>query len=294
MNPLRTFSSYRALSPAQKQILREQRLEMSMPPDAWIDLLEEISTFDHDNDASRTLFGRLAIVFGVLLFVAILLVSKMALPRPELLLPTLGGLLLLCIVGWVLLRWRDVPNNLRQFVMPLLAVLREEMEPKAKLTLEMDYRGAESDEKKVDEQVYKDAGRRIQELHYRDPWLLGKAPLADGGSLEWRIEDRVRKRKIRKRNARGKTKFKTKYKVKRCLNVRLLLGRKRYQLSDHQPTGEDRMNVRETEKRNVFKMQRVLVSDDLDAVLDIHDFLDLLAAAYRQVQPVGKKEGGSP
>ena len=45
----------------------------------------------------------------------------------------------------------------------------------------------------------------------------------------------------------------------------------------------DRMAIKQGEKRNVYKMRRVVEATDPNAVLDLRQFIDPIAQAYRQV-----------
>ena len=293
MNPIKVLAGFRALNPAQKQILREKQLELTMPPDAWIRFLQEVSDFDRHGDSTRKFFGWTAILLMVALLVCAFIVSAEGLQQvdPGLLFGTLFLGLIVCTIIWAVLRGQDLHNNMRSFVLPLFTVLREEMDPKDKLTLEADFRGAECNDKLDDERSYSpNSWSKVKESTYVDPWLVGKARLADGSTLEWQIEDRLRKRRIRKRSSSGKTKFKTKYKVKRRLSLRLGLQNKRYHVADTtaKTAPDDRMEVRRGETRTTFQMKRTVVTDEPGSVLAIHEFLDPLTDAYNRAQPVKK------
>jgi len=301
MNPFQVLSRYRALNPAQKQILRDKRLELSMPPDAWFRFLREISDFDRHGDSTRKVFGVLAIVLPVLALISGIIAGKGGLPQSAMpwVFGSIGGLFLLCFAIWASLRGQDLDNKLRDFVMPMILVLREEMNPKDKLTLEADFRGAQSDDKLISERTFNPEGGHYPEVNetiYSDPWLIGKARFADGGSLVWRIEEKLRKRAICKRNPRGKIKHKNKFKIKQQISIRLGLPRKRYQLvsAGQDELSNDRVEIRETDKRYTFKIQRTSISDEPGSGLRIQEFLDPLAEAYRRVRPVTKKQGDMP
>ncbi len=296
MSLVRTIKLYRALSPPQKKIIREKWVEFTMPPESWLQFLGELARFDKEGDASRKAFGWTAGISFIATFFGLFCipigmeiggVAGHALAFVPLVAVGLG---ILALIVYFSLKRIDIANNLRLFVAPLIAVLREEMDPKEKLALTMDFRGG-AHKSKIQNQTKEDPGRfrypKITETHYLDPWFDGRAQLADGGILEWHIVDRIRKREITKRNQRGnKIKTKTKVKGKRLMDVRLGLRQKDYGLARGDETaGESpvRVAVREGESRNLFKLRRVKIFTELDSVVELDDFLDLLATAYRQV-----------
>jgi hypothetical protein len=59
-------------------------------------------------------------------------------------------------------------------------------------------------------------------------------------------------------------------------------------------TASDRMAVKQGAKRNVYKMRRVVVESIPDAVLDLKQFIDPIAAAYRQVALKPEDGGKQP
>jgi len=296
MSLVRTIKLYRALSPPQKKIIRDKWIEFTMPPEMWLQFLKELARFDKEGDASRKAVGWTAGIAFIAAFLSIFVLPVgMELGGPVgqllVLLPLAAvGLGILALIVFFALKRIDIANNLRLFVAPLIAILREEMDPKEKLALTMDFRGG-NHKSKIQDETKHDPGRfrypKIKETHYLDPWFDGRAQLADGGILEWHVVDRIRKREITKKTPRGKIKSKTKYKGKRLMDVRLGLRQKEYGLARGDQAAGDgsqvRVAVREGESRNLFKLRRVKIFTALDSVVDLDEFLDLLATAYRQV-----------
>ncbi|MCP4658844.1 MAG: hypothetical protein GY856_25820 [bacterium] len=298
MSLVRTIKLYRALSPPQKKIIRDKWIELTMPPERWLQFLGELARFDKEGDASRKAFGWTAGICCVVALISVVFGLPMgiemggAVGQLMVILPlAVLGLGILALIVFLALKRIDIANNLRLFVAPLIAILREEMDPKEKLALTMDFRGG-THKSKIQDETEQDPGRfrypKIKETQYLDPWFDGRAQLADGGALEWHVVDRIRKRVITKKNLRGnKVKTKTKYKGKRLMDVRLGLRQKEYGLARGAEAAaggsQVRVAVREGESRNLFKLRRVTTFSELDSVVDLDEFLDLLATAYRQV-----------
>ena len=117
-------------------------------------------------------------------------------------------------------RWRlheRVPGTL----VPMLRVLAADMPPDGTLSVAVDMRGPKVPEKIGPKERVPTQGRisGMRQWFAVDPWLRMRAELRDGSVLELSVTDRVRHRKYRKRNARGKIKFKNKSKTVQLLRV---------------------------------------------------------------------------
>lgn len=276
MNILDAFKIYSALDAEQKSLLALKKIAGDHTPARWLALLGNVAMYDRRADELRK-------TVGWSIGISFLLIVIGGAITPWLIIP-FALLFIGSIILFFVLRGKDLPNNLRLFVLPFLAILREEMETESPLHLELDLTGGMNKTKLLRSQDV--PGRaRARESFYRDPWMRGSGELADGSSLEWSITDDIRERTITKTNPRGKTKTKTKYKVRRLIEVRVGLRNDEYALAGSAtPTGDDRVAVKEGEKRNVLKLRRILTHSDPKSVLELNDVVDLLAGAYRRVQ----------
>jgi hypothetical protein len=269
-----------------KQIAREKRVDGAHTPGAWLAGLRPVAEDDRQGDIIRRLFlgvaipSFLAAVIGGVITQSLLVAMVFA---------ALGVVFL---AAFFVMRRRDLPDNLRRFVIPLLAVLREEMKPDEPLTMRLDLGGGTLIEKQTSQRKLGVGYPSIKETHYTDAWLSGAARLADDARLAWQITDYIRKREITKRTARGKIKTKAKYKVKTVVEVRLGLPRE-----DYTPHVEaaltdegDRLALKPGAKRDVIRVRRVVVANQLDTRLDPRHVLDLVAGAYKQVALTGAGE----
>lgn len=115
-------------------------------------------------------------------------------------------------------RWR-LPARTRTALVPLVRVLTEDMRPDGVLSVALDLRGPKFPEKTGPrhEMPVQRPVTSMKQWFVVDPWLRLRAELRDGSVLELAVTDRIRYRRIRKRNPRGK--IKVKYKTKKVLRV---------------------------------------------------------------------------
>ncbi|MFC5181755.1 hypothetical protein [Actinomadura harenae] len=117
-------------------------------------------------------------------------------------------------------KWR-LPTRTASVVVPVLRVLQEDMEPGAPLGVTADLRGPKVDEKRGERRgiPVRPPVKSGQETFYTDPWLVVRAELRDGSVLDVVVVERVRERRLLKRNPRGKIKIKTKSKAVRTVRA---------------------------------------------------------------------------
>jgi hypothetical protein len=279
---MNAWKTYRSLSPEQKQIVSQKKLELSRPVDELIALLKPIATCDTLANKSQTRFG---CTFGILIVVTIasaIFFSNLGWG------PLTLGALLLFIAGavftgwfWMMLRGIDVSNNLRQFVVPVLALFREDIDPKSPVHLRLDLSKPIHKLKKTAESDAYKAGiyHKVIDTTYVDPWMAAEAVLVDGTKLRWAVTDRIRERKKTKRNARGKYKTKTKYRKVTDIDVQLAMKTKTYAVADAELSDDG--------KRSKVDVQRSVRSDSLDPI-DPRALIDAITDVYRAARPAQK------
>lgn len=117
-------------------------------------------------------------------------------------------------------KW-SLPLRAGSVVVPVLRVLQEDMEPGAPLGVTADLRGPMVDDKRGMSRNLnvRPPVRSASETFYNDPWLVVRAELRDGSVLDVVVVERVRMRRVVKRNPRGKIKSKTKSKTIRMVRA---------------------------------------------------------------------------
>jgi hypothetical protein len=276
---MQAWKTYRSLRPEQKQILAQKRLEVDRPVDELLALLKPIAACDSVANKSQTRFGCTFGIMIVMTVVAVIFFSNLGWGPL-----TLGVLLLFAGVAvasgwfWLWLRRIDVSNNLRQFVLPVLALFREDIDPKSPVRLRVDLGQPITAQKRTSEGAPYKHGvyHKVIDSTYVDPWMSAEAVLVDGTRLRWSVTDRIRERKKTKRNARGKYKTKTKYRKVTDVEVQVAMKTKTYALSDAAVTGDG--------KRGKVEVQRSVRTDSL-APVDPRALIDAIAGVYRSARP---------
>jgi hypothetical protein len=273
------WKTYRSLSSEQKQILARKQIEMNRPVDELLALLKPIAACDTMANKAQTRFGCTFAVGIVLTVVAVILFANLGWGPVTLL--ALGAFLALTIVAgwfWTWLRGIDVSDNLRKFVLPVLAVFREDIDPKTPVHLRLDLTKPTIKPKKTGESAPFKHGayHKIIDTTYVDPWMDAEAVLVDGTKLRWSVTDRIRERKKTKRNARGKYKTKTKYRKVTDVEVQLALRTKAYSLENAPITNDG--------KRSKVEVQKSVRADSLDPV-DPRALIDAITSVYRSLKP---------
>jgi hypothetical protein len=279
--------AYLNLAARHRRVVRSKQIDATMTPRRALDLLRGVGEFDRLSDAKRGGLAKLGFALFVLAFLSLL--GTMTIPSLFYVTVVLFALILPVAVAYFFFRSRDVPNNLRLFVVPFIGVLREDMDEKTKMTVKLDLKGAKHKTKLQDRKTRNPGGRvvKVVESIYHDPWFEGNARLADGVLLEWRIVDTVRHRALTQRNPRGKTKWKNKEKVKRLIEVKLVVPHKYYRLNSGTLRKLPKAVVKISSKasKEGLRIRHVGVLHSADAPVELQPVLQMIAAVYRQLKP---------
>jgi len=273
MKTLAALKKHAGLTAVQKTFIKNKKMSGAYTPEKWLKTVQQVSEFDELNDDARKTAGWSA-VGGYLFSYLSGYIFLFGLPR--IVGALIGAVLLLFAIAntyfYFSLRRKDIPDNLRQFVEPMLTILSEDLKPGSKLELNIDFRGADIKSKilKTDKK-----SNRITDIYYQDPWFHGRARLYDGTSLQLQITDLVRSRYIRKPK-----KNKCKYKAKRMLSVNMGLPHSYPSTMEKTKAGD---------KRNTYRERAVLESrttglNNMNWVVDMNRFLNLIGGIYKQAE----------
>jgi hypothetical protein len=277
------YRSYASLTTEQKAFLREKKVDASYPLDAWIAFLSGVARYDKQGDALRKGLGWTAALGIVIGFFGFIFTESTLM----LLFVMIGAL---ALAFFFILRRIDAPDTLSRFILPLVTLLREDIDADEALHLTMDLRGGTREDKRRDSTDFEDRGRSIRQTFYNDPWIAGEGKLADGSTLGWEIVDDIRERRVTKRNPRGKIKTKYKYKIRRTFDVRVGMRGDDYAVNKIVPaTGAD-ISVKQGEKRNVLRARHMVTETALGAVPDVNDLISPIASVYQRVS-INQKKG---
>ena len=188
----------------------------------------------------------------------------------------------------------ELPALLSRTIVPLVALLREDIEPRSPLRLALDVRPTVRDQTYVSatEPYAKGSYHKVVDTFHVQPWLLAELALIDGSQVAIQATDHVRRRKQTKRNPRGKIKTKTKVAVKTDLRVTVRFKNDVWTYDGVPVTGlqvkpgDHRTRLRMRRKRKLpgrvlgWK-ERALPGQDVEA----RDLMDAVAQAYKRARP---------
>lgn len=277
---------YRSLDSEQKRILADKQVDLNRPMAELLTLLRPVASCDRVADKARTPLGCTLALVVVLTIVLTIVLSNVGPPWSPILMLLLGAALFVATL--LLFLWTrkiDVSNNMREFVLPALAVLKDDFDPKQPVHVHLDLRSpTATDKRKSESEPYKQgAYYKIIDSIYVDPWMTFAGVLSDGTKLSWSITDTIRERKKTKRNPRGKIKTKTKYRKVTEVEVEVGLKKKTYAVSQTVDgeivAGDKRDTVRVTQRHR---------SDSIDPITP-RALIDAVAGVYRNTRPAGKE-----
>lgn len=276
---------YRSLDPEQKRILAEKKVELNRPIADLIALLKPIAACDTVADKARTPLGCSCAAFIVATIVLAIVASNTG-PSWSPAAVIVVGLVLIIATAW-LFNWTrriDVSNNMRQFALPALTLMKEDFGPTTPVHVSLDLRSPTDDAKKISESkpYKKGAYHKIIDSIFVDRWITFAGVMTDGTKLEYRITDKIRERKKTKKNARGKYKTKTKYRKVTEVEVEVGMRNKTYAVD--QSAGD----VKAGDKRNVVHVEHRMRSDSIEPI-PVNALLDVIAGIYRNARPAGKE-----
>ncbi len=281
---IEAFTTLFSLSAEQKKLLKEKQIQDERTPEEWIKLFTTIADFDKKRDRGQG-WGCGCIIAGFIL--TIISFPLIAVYVGILTLPVAILMLIIGLIAYFFLKGYDVPGEkLTNFILPILKVLQEDMDPNEKLKLKLDLRGFEVAEKKTGESQKYDKGVYYNciDFYYRDHWMQGEAVLLDGTQLVWNIYDLVRNTRKTKRNYRGKIKTKTKPKHKTFIALRAGMKNDKYFLqNDLKEKGkEGKIAINDSGKRSWITIRK-----SIKHPFTPHDFFMTVASAYNRA---GRKE----
>lgn len=273
------WTTYRSLSAEQKAILKQKKLDLRQPVDQLLALLRPLAACDSVANKAQHKMGCTLALMILATLIGIVVLAKIGWGPVTL---AVFGLLVLTtfasafFYSW--LRGIDVSDNLRSFVVPVLALFREDFDPRVPVHLRLDLSSPTTKPKKTAESKPYKQGRyhRVIDTMYLDPWMSADAMLVDGTKLSWSVTDRIRERQKTKKNARGKSKTKTKYKKVSDLEVRLALRTRSFSVANAELSADG--------KRSKVEVERRVRTDSL-APIDPRTLIDAITDVYRAARP---------
>jgi hypothetical protein len=244
-------AAYNALTPEQRKIIADKKVEGRRHPDEWLELLGPIAAYDEFADQpghgffARRFAKRNNVPDGFRTF---------ALP----LIP--------------ILREDQDPEHPLELSIDLSGPLQ----PHKLVSTSPSYK--------------KGAYHRVVDTFYADPWLEGHAHFADGADVRFSVVDHMRASEKTKKSASGRTKRKTKRKKKTELSVTLSAPARNYAPAGGASRDVPKESIKAGENRTVVKLGGVVAQPSLETLPVIGMLLELISAAYERVEPSRRKK----
>ena len=269
MSIVSTIRAYNQLSPLQKEFVKTGQYSASLSAHKWIRFLEPVCRFDKLCDGIRKRVGGLLIIMGILSFLSVFVTVMLETAIPFLL--CFVPLICFLPIYWLLSR-KDVNDNLRNTVYPLLNVLALEVGNRAKIDLKLNFN-------KPLEAKYLVRTLKIDKRtkFYRFDIIRIQCLFPDGTKLNWLVRDTIRRRTQRSQS--GKTKVKLK--LKRRVMVQLAFKKSVYGLDDSiHKSGLKTGKIKETDNKITYKAVFKQSEMGKVAAIDVAKLIDTTRAPY--------------
>ena len=284
----RVLKILKTLTPSQKKILKDKKIEGTFIPSKLIKLMKNLAVFDESLDLLRNKLESKKNTFVGLLIASIVLtiLSLIVFRNAITLIPIIG------IVSFSILysksskekrKWGeyDLDNSFRNFALPLVGVMNEEIKPSTKFQLEIDSKHILS--KSFFVNTVKKTSYYGRTYHnFQADWLKGSLTFFDDSNVEFNSTKYCQRIDITKRSRSGKTKMKTKYKIKEVTIVKIGFQKDKYCISETIPSN---IRVEEGENKIIVKAKFVQKSDTLRD-FGLNHFLSMMHNMYSTVKPV--------
>lgn len=264
------------------EIFRDKRIEGTYPIDTWLHLFQHLR-YKRQQRLWLQPRGCIIITASLLFpFVWFYLATRHIVPA------VFASFMFILLINWIFddatSKYRDVKiaRIIDKILLPMLHILQADTRAKEPLRLQIDLRGWDLPDKKVNEINHGDDKKTIDTC-YVDRWLEGETRLVDRSRLTWRFSHRVRARRTTFRRQSGYVKTKTRHKYATHVEIQLRVPHRYYPgvLADPTPIAAGKLTLRRKQDRTDIRIKQTYMQDLSD--LDIRPFVEAISAAYQQV-----------
>jgi hypothetical protein len=215
-----------------RQVALTKATEGALPFSQWIKLLKVLDKLDRECEAGKRKAyqkGGMFLVIAVISIALVFLNPLLAIVPILLLIPGIAFL----VRGSKFAKY-DADNRLRLFLLPLLAIMKGDINKNAKVNISINLNKLKSRDFQTVERALPRSGNTIggKDIFYEQDWMTLSMAFSDGTAVQIKATDLLRVRKMRKRSMSGKTKYKTKMKFKRTFRVATKFQKDVYQMKD--------------------------------------------------------------
>ena len=267
----KVFKIYRSLDKSQLQFVFDKKIENTLSLEDWLRKLKKIAEMDKIGDESRKRSGNLAIVFGLLSAITVVL----SLSKPVFFFFPIGFFIVFMyfLTAFILLRKIDIGNNMRMFIVPVLDDFQKNGIVEKPFYLRMDFSSP----------IRKDyLARKVEEEHlkpvqvYEHHWMKGKLEFQDGVKISWEIKDVVIKKGSESTDNSPGIEGSGKFQINHILNMHFLAPKEHF-------AAKNEMMETDDGKYYIVSIHRKDISENLDQGMSYHVFLSSIQEGYNFV-----------
>ena len=264
---------YFSLSTEQKAFIKNGGGQASMSVHKWVRFLEPMCQFDQLRDNARKGSEEVTVAFVFLSFASIFPSIIMESYVPSII---VVSLFILVRIPLSILKRRDINNNVRNTLYPLLNLLSLEIGNKQKIDISVCARKNLEKEDIIETERSDD-----NNTFYCYDMLELNCTLKDKTKLTWKVRDIVRRRE--KVNLRGKRKIKRK--LKRRVLVSMSFRKDLYRLN---PSASKELegNIKDGNDKITYKHTLKYADYGSTKDIDIEELLDTSRAPYKYMMQV--------
>lgn len=277
-------------SPELQTFFEQKHITGQFRPAKWLKLLHRLSAMDEAGDSKRNGLMIAQLVLGGLAFLSLI---SLVFTIDAGLAPAALAIGAGAIVGIIILqvikqkqKSSDLFNNLRLTAEPIVSLMREDILPGKKVSLDIDCKGPLHPHLITEKIPKPKRGRlpRIGTTFYTYPWMKGEATLKDQTRLAWEIVSIVRHRDITKRGSSGKIKYKDKYKTKHRVSLRANFPKSIYKPIANVPAHVSIIEKEQSWEVRVKKQEIQQGKNFEKKWMRPRTYLDAVSTAFRSMQ----------
>lgn len=280
MSAKETKELLRQMTPEQTQLLSTKQLSASKTIAEWLEFFRSLSVVDKHSERIVSQSGKLSLGLFMFAFLSIFIIIFFR-PFIFLSIPALIVAIIVYLRGRRFKRY-TIRNQMREVLVPFVAIMRNEIKSKHPLKLSFDFRDLNDPQYKT--KFIKNTRRRLPKVDttfYQMVRIETKFRLRDGSSFNWSIKEILRERKITKRGqTSGKIKTKRKYKTKHVLEVKASFPKELFVLN---PEGSQNVLRSDSPTHHIIRVKSKGTTRNLDTYPKLQFILNGMAKAYQQV-----------
>lgn len=286
------------LLPEQKEFIYSKNYEDALSADKWMRFFKKIIVLDNSVDEILEMAKKRKKWFMIATIVIFFI--SFGLFFPAVLLPISGGIWLFYIIRVKRFKKIDIDNKCKSFVIPFIAIIKEDCGPKQKIALNVNFSPVENPGFLISDEKLPNKGYpKVRILVFQKQWFSGSYQMLDNSTVNFSFERVLRVKKVTKKNPRGKIKFKKKSQERLLVNCIIKIDKTKYAIKPGAKNqhilyfpryGNSKGLIRfnETDKQYVFKIKAGFIdrrNPEIEFPLTAEDASGLIANAFSMLQP---------